>query len=197
MRVITLAILLAPSIAAADGFFQLAGGLSTPVGDDDWNNVAEPSPKLSLRAAGINNRIGGYISADWIPQQTDAGGFSFPGGMTDVSAQRFRLLVGPIFEAPVTRALTFSARLGIGADIAYANVETTTVLGSASASDTDVGFAFEVGGGLWVNVGSMQVGGELALPVGRHDDEKDSNDDIAMQWTSYDFDIMAGVRFRN
>lgn len=203
MRVITLATLLVPSIAAADSFFELAGGLSDPVGDDDWNDRAEPSPKLALRAGGFSSategrksRVGAVLSADWTPQQTDADGFTFPGGMTEVSAQRFRLLIGPGFEARVAPALHFSARLGIGADIAHASATTTTIIGSASASDTDVGFALEVGTGFWVDLGSLQIGGEIALPIGYHNHQADnSGDEITMDWTSYDVDILGGVRF--
>src|SRR5688572_20680040 len=76
MRLITLAILLVPSIAAADSFFQIAGGMSIPIGDEDWNDAAEPSPKIALRAGGGGSgSIGAVISGDWVPQQTDADEF--------------------------------------------------------------------------------------------------------------------------
>lgn len=197
MRVITLAILLVPSIAAADSFFEIAGGLSDPVGDDDWNDAAEPSPKLALRGGGYGtggkNRVGAVLSADWTPQQTDAADFF--GNNVDISAHRFRLLIGPGFEAHVAPALHFSARLGIGADIAHVSAESTVFGATFESSDTDVGFAFEVGAGFWVDIGSLQVGGEVALPIGHHDHAMDDNNDIQMEWTSYDFDILGGVRF--
>jgi hypothetical protein len=196
MRVITLAILLVPSIAAADSFFEIAGGFTAPMGDDDWNDTVESSPKLKLAAGGMNNQFGGFFSADWAPENTDAMGGTFPGGSTDISAHRFRLLVGPAFEAPLNRMLVFTGRVGIGADITHASAR-VTILGSTSeTSDTDVGFGFEVGAGLWARVGSLQLGGEVGIPIGHHDHAADDSGEIAMEWTSYDFDVLFGVRFQ-
>lgn len=195
MRVITLAILLVPSVAAADSFFEIAGGFTAPMGDDDWDNTVESSPKLALRAGKMNKSFGGFFSADWVPENTDAMSGVFPGGSTDISAHRFRLLVGPAFEAPLNRMLVFTGRLGIGADITRASAKVTFLGGSTETSDTDVGFGFEVGAGLWAKVGSMQVGGEVGIPVGYHDHAANDQGEIAMQWTSYDLDVLFGVRF--
>lgn len=195
MRVITLAILLTPSIAAADSYFQISGGLSVPVGDEDWDNNAESSPKLGLRAGGMSGNIGGVVSADWTPQQTDAE--EFYGNSAEISAHRFRLLGGIGFEARANRALIITSRLQVGADIAYASASYNVFGIRGETSKTDVGFAFEVGVGLWANVGSVQIGGEVALPVAVHDNPPEMLGDIGMEWTSYDFDMLFGVRFKN
>lgn len=195
MRVITLAILLVPSIAAADSFFEIAGGFTAPMGDDEWNDQVESSPKLALRAGGMNNRVGGFFSADWVPENTDAMSGNFPLGSTDIGGQRFRLLVGPAFEAPLNRMLVFTGRLGIGADITRASWKVTFLGSTTEGSDTDVGFGLEIGAGLWAKVGSLQLGGELGLPFGYHDHEANDQGEYAMQWTSYDLDVLFGVRF--
>lgn len=195
MRVIPLAILLVPSIAAADSFFEIAGGFTAPMGDDDWDNTVESSPKLKLAAGGMNKSVGGFFSADWAPENTDTMSTTFPGGSTDISAHRFRFLVGPAFEAPLNRMLVFTGRLGIGADITHASAKVTFLGGSTESSDTDVGFGAEVGAGLWARVGSLQLGGEIGIPIGHHDHEANDNGEIAMKWTSYDFDVLFGVRF--
>lgn len=198
MRAITLAILLVPSAAAADSFFELSGGASIPVGDDDWDNTGEPSPKLRLRAGGSgDNKIGGFVAADWTPQQTDAQSSSGPFASTDISAHRFRFLIGPQLDAKLSGPLTFTGRVAIGADIARVSGDFTVVGVRSEFSDTDIGFAFEVGGGLWARFGNLQVGGELALPIGLHDDVADEQGEITFEWTSYDVDIMFGVRFLN
>lgn len=194
MRAITLAILLLPSVASADSFFQISGGLSVPVGDQDWDDAAESSPKLAVRGGGGGRgSVGAVISADWAPQRTDAQ--EFFGNSVDISAHRFRLLIGPGFAARVAPGLTFTSRLGIGADIAYFSAKSSVFGATFESSDTDVGFAFEIGAGLWANVGSMQLGAEVALPIGHHDHRAENNDEITMEWTSYDFDILFGVRF--
>ena len=196
MRVITLAILLVPSVAAADSFFEIAGGFTAPMGDDDWNDTVESSPKLKLAAGGMNKQFGGFFSADWAPENTDAMSTTFPGGSTDISAHRFRLLVGPAFEAPLNRMLVFTGRVGIGADITHASGRVTFLGGTAESSDTDVGIGFEVGAGLWARVGSLELGGEVGIPIAHHDHAADDQGEISMQWTSYDFDVLFGVRFQ-
>ena len=96
--------------------------------------------------------FGAVFSADWAPENTDADG-SF-GGNLDVSAHRFRLLIGPGFEARIGPELHFRGVLGIGADIMHVSAKATVGPATFESSDTDVGIAFEPGIGFWVNVGS-------------------------------------------
>jgi hypothetical protein len=69
-----------------------------------------------------------------------------------------------------------------------------TLLGTRfTSSDSDTGYAFEFGGGAWWDAGSVQVGGELAIPIGHHD-KASQNGSIGFQWTAYDLDLLVGIR---
>jgi hypothetical protein len=176
--------------ARADSFVELAGGLTTPIGDDDWENSVESSPKVALRIGAFPKEIGGYISGDWTPYNTDSdGGFGI-----DVSAHRFRVLGGVLFHHPVSNTLVFSGRGGIGADIAYASASFDFLGTRMEISDTDVALGFEVAAGLWFRTGGMEIGGELGIPISIHDHEG-GMDGIDYQYTSYDLDLLLGVRF--
>jgi hypothetical protein len=170
----------------ADSFVEVAGGISIPLSDDDWTNLVETSPKLALRAGSYPEKIGVVLSADWMPANTDADG-AF-GGALDVSAHRFRLLVGPMFHHHVSNLLVAGGRAGLGADIAYAKA--SSLLGEVS--ETDVGFGFELAGGVWAKVGSIEIGGEVAIPIGIHDDD---NDVIDFNYTSVDLELLFSARF--
>lgn len=174
--------------AHADSFVDLLGGISIPMGDDDWTNAAESSPKLGLRVGAVPNEIGGFVQADWTPVNTDADG-AF-GGAVDVSAHRFRVGVGAMFHHPISNTLVVTGRGGLGIDIARVSGD---ALGF-EFSDTDVGFGLEFGGGVFFRAGNLEIGGELGIPVGIHDHDA-SQDDIEMKWTSYDIDLLFCARF--
>jgi len=74
------------------------------------------------------------------------------------------------------------------------NIKTNLGPFSGENSDTDVGFALEAGGGLWFDVGSVQVGGQFALPLGFHADGSDNDIDLD-DYMSVDVDLLFGVRF--
>ena len=174
--------------AQADSFVELAGGLTTPLGDDDWSNSVESSPKLALRLGAFPHEVGGFLSADWTPYETDADG----GWGTEVSAHRFRLMGGVMFHHMVSNTLVVTGRGSVGADIAHAKA--TIPLFNIEVSDTDTALGFEMGIGLFFKTGRMELGGEVAIPIAIHDHEG-GQDRIAMQYTSYDLDILFCVRF--
>lgn len=193
MRVIVAcAVLAVATPARADSFVDLFGGISIPVSDDDWTDTVESSPVLGLRVGAVPNQIGGYLSADWMPTNTDAEGWSLPGTSADVSAHRFRLMVGPLFKHSVSNTLAVTARAGIGADIAHVNVSGNVGPVTFDESETDVGLGFEFAGGVWFKLGNLAVGGEVALPIGIHDDD---NDQVDFVYTSVDLQLLFGVRF--
>jgi hypothetical protein len=114
------------------------------------------------------------------------------GGALDVSAHRFRLLVGPVFQHSVSNTLVVTGRAGIGADIQYVSTEVDVFGTTVEDSESDVGLGLEFAGGLWFRLGSVAVGGELGLPISMHDDD---NENIDYNWTSIDVDLLFGVRF--
>lgn len=187
----SLALLLLATPAHADSFVDIAGGLSIPMGDDDWTEVAESSPKLALRIGSLPQNIGGMLQADWTPTNTDTTSGQFPGGSADISAHRFRVLLGAVFRHDISNSLAFSGRAGAGIDVAYASSSVEFLGNRTETSDSDVGLALEVGGGLWFKSGSMWIGGEVAIPIAMHDHDGD----IDFQYTSYDLDVLVGVRF--
>lgn len=184
----------APTPARADSFVDLFGGISIPVEDEDWTDAVESSPVLGLRVGSVPNQIGGYLSADWMPTNTDAQGWNLPGTTGDISAHRFRLMVGPLFQHTVSNTLAVTGRAGIGADIAYASVSGTVFGAEFEESETDVGLGFEFAGGLWFKLGSLAIGGEVALPIAVHDDDNEQNRPDFI-YTSVDLQILFGVRF--
>jgi hypothetical protein len=188
-----LAFLAVATPAHADSFVELAGGISIPLGDDEWTDLVETSPTLAVRAGSVPKNLGGFLSVNWMPTNTDAQGWSGPITSGDISAHRFRLVAGPMFRHQVSNTLAVTGRAGVGADIAHASVEGTVLGTSFEESETDVGFALDFAGGVWFKVGGVEVGGEVAIPFGFHDDVNDSN--VNFDYTAYDFEIYGAVRF--
>jgi len=165
-----------------------------PLGDSNsgktgWSDMVSSSPKLGLRVGATGESgLGGMITADWTPISANA-----DNQIVDVSAHRFRILAQFVVDKPVASHLVFSGRGGLGVDIAHA----TATFGNLSSSDTDTGLGFEFGGGLWFQVGSIDVGGEVALPFGIHSHKAAlGSNDITLDYTSYDIDLLFGVRLR-
>ena len=193
MRALPLLLLLAATPAAADSFVGATGGLMIPLGDshsqtkDGWTDLVSSSPKLGLRVGAMGDSgLGGMITADWTPLSTNE-------QFGNASAHRFRILAQFVIDKAIQSHLVFSARGGVGVDIAHASY----TLGAIDLSDTDTGLGFEFGGGLWFKLGSAEVGGELALPIGIHSHKAAvGSSGITLDYTSYDVDLLFGVRLR-
>lgn len=197
MRAIVASAVLAVSTPAfADSFVDLSGGVTIPVGDDEWTELVESGPKLAVRVGAFPKELGGYIQADWTPVNTDAqSSWSLPGiGSAELSAHRFRVTGGVLFHHSVSNTLVVTGRGGIGADIAHANVSGEVFGNEFDESQTDVGLGFEFAGGLFFKLGNMEIGGEVAMPFAIHDDDN-NEPDIDFNYTSYDLDLMFIVRF--
>lgn len=185
--------LLAPAApASAESFVELAGGVMFPVGNDDWTNVIDVSPKLAVRGGAGRHGLEGMLSFDWTPAQAKTDPV-----FGDVSYNRFRVLVGAQLRQAIAPRIRLSARLGVGVDIAHAGYTVDIpFVGTTSGSDTHTGFAFEPGVGLWYALGSTDLGIELALPVSTHDRNANTqNGEIGFHYTSIDVDLLATVRF--
>jgi len=187
-----LVILALPAGAArADNFVEVAGGIMAPIGDDQWTNYVDSGPKLAARVGGMRQRAGAMLSVDWTPLAANDMGF---GNAVDISSHRFRILVSAIAEHRIGDKVSASLRVGGGLDIARVSVHTNIFGITSDNSDTDTGLGVEAAGGLWFDAGTIQIGGELALPISFHDDGADNNIDLE-SYTSVDFDLMFGVRF--
>lgn len=193
MRSLALLLVVATTPAYADSFVGATGGLMIPVGDshknppDGWKDMVDSSPKLGLRVGAMGDSgLGGMITADWTPISTTA-------QFGNASAHRFRILAQFVIDKAIASHLLFSGRAGVGVDIAHASY----TLGTIDLSDTDTGLGFEFGGGVWFSLGSAEVGGEVALPVGLHSHRAAiGSSGITLDYTSYDIDLLFGVRLR-
>jgi hypothetical protein len=192
-------LLLAAAPAAADSFVGASGGVMIPLGDSKsdntgWSDQVSSSPKVGVRVGGVGGAgLGGMLTADWTPVS-----YNFDNQFADVSAHRFRILAHVLFEKLVAPKLTVAFRAGGGIDIAHASAEATIFGVTGKASDTDVGWGVEFGGGVWWSVGAADIGGELAIPFGGHShDARPGRDEITFDYTSYDLDLLFVVRLRS
>jgi hypothetical protein len=192
MRSLPLIALLLPTPALADSFVEIAGGIMIPVEDQDWKDYVDSGPKLGLRLGSLSDKLGGMLSLDWTPLEARSDGF--PGGSFDVSAHRFRVIGSLTTSQPIAPKLALSVRLGAGIDITRVHLETNFLGARSSRTDVDSGLALEAAAGLWFNAGSIQIGGELALPLAFHSDSSNDEIDLA-DYSSFDVDIMFGIRF--
>lgn len=176
--------------ARADSFAEVMAGVSIPMADSSWTDTAEASPQIGARAGSVNERgIGGMVQFDWTPINLDTSSL----GTFDFAFHRFRLLGDLVIQRHVAPKVVASGRVGIGLDIAHASAHESVT--KANSSDTNLGFAFELGGGLWYDLGDFQLGGELALPVGAHSKKGNNSDgNYTFDYTSWDLDLVFGVR---
>ncbi len=193
---LVLPVLAGASSARADSFLEVLGGLAIPAANNNWTNTVDTSPKLGARAGAVGDSgLGGMIQADWTPENLNTSGGSFGVGSADIALHRFRILGDLTVHHRVLPKLIVSARVGAGVDIAHASATFTLLGNTTSSSDTNAGFAFELGGGLWYELGDLQVGGELALPISSHSKHGNATDgNYTFDYTSYDVDLLFGVR---
>jgi hypothetical protein len=185
---------LAPSIAQADAYVELGGGLVLPVSDNDWQDAIDPSLGLAARIGGGGD-VGGMFSFEWDPLSSN---------INYVSFSRFRFLGHVVVHHRLNAKTELVGRFGAGIDIIHSSVDETIIGGiRIEGSDSDVGLAFEAAGGAWFSVGrgSTQLGVELALPIGYHNDDGNRNNpadpnDRQADYTSVDIQILGGVRLR-
>jgi hypothetical protein len=190
-------LLVLAATAHADGNLELAGGISIPAGDNNWENIAHTSPKLGVRIGDFfkGGDFGVNLQFDWTPINLNNSGSSFGVGDAAANAHVFRILIDPSFQHHVTEHIVLSGRVGIGMDIAHASGSVSVLGFTGSRSDTDVGLAVEFGAGVWYDFGEAQVGGEIAVPIGNHSSPSE-NGSIPFQYAMYDIDLLAGVRLR-
>jgi hypothetical protein len=192
-----LTVLASSSVVDADPFAEIVGGIALPQSNSNWTNTVDASPKLGVRAGAMSDRgdLGGMLALDWTPESLNSSGGSFGIGSTSASLHRFRLIASGVFRHRIAPKVTISARAGAGIDVARGSYEVTVLGSTSSHSNVDVGYAFELGAGVWFDVSSVQLGVELAVPIGHHDSAASQQGDIAFQYTDVDIDLLVGVRF--
>lgn len=184
---------LAPSIAQAEAYVELGGGLVLPVSDNDWKDSIDPSLGLAARIGG-GGQVGGMFSFEWDPLSSN---------IQYVNFSRFRFLGHVVVHHRLSPKAELVGRFGAGIDLIHSSVDATILGFRVEGSDSDVGLAFEAAGGAWFSVGSgsTQVGVEMALPIGYHNNNGNPNNpgdpnDRKVDYTSVDIQILGGVRLR-
>lgn len=196
MRIIAFVAVLALSTPAfADSFADVVGGVSLPLADDTWTKTVDTSPKVGLRAGAIGEALGGLLAVDFSPESipNSSGGI---GGIASGSVSMFRVRVLAELAAQHRFSMvTLMLRAGAGVDVAHTSYSAMVLGSSGGGSGTNVGYALELGGGVWFDLSNtVQLGVEAALPIGHHDG---TDNNINFSWTSYDLDILGGIRFRS
>jgi hypothetical protein len=172
--------------AHADAFGEVEAGVANPIGNGDWTNLAATSFKLDGRLGfTIPQGIGAALQLDWTPLNLNG---KPPQGV-DVSAYRLRLLPTFVYHHSIAPKLGLSARVGVGIDYIHESGSLMVLGTTTTSTSSDTAFAFELGGGLWYDVGAVELGGELALPISSHSNKDNAN------YSSFDIDILIGVRF--
>lgn len=196
MRIIALvAVLAVASPAFADSFADIVGGISLPLADDTWTKTVDTSPKVGVRAGAVSKEgLGGLLAVDFSPESIPNSSGAIGGISGSFSMFRFRILAELVAQHRFS-LVTLELRAGGGIDLAHDSATGTIGTFSKTTSGTDVGYALEFGGDVWFDLSdSLQLGGQVSLPIGHHDG---SDGGYNFSWTSYDLDVLAGIRFRS
>lgn len=199
MRALTLpiaaaiaAVAASAAAARADGLVELAAGGAIPLAEDDYTDAVDNSVKFALHAASVGERgVGVDLGLDVTPVSLETSQFF---GL-EASAWRFRGLVGARGQWPLGAQAVGFVRGGAGVDVARYAVSGSLLGQSVDNSETDVGLALEVGGGVGVRLGGVLLSAQLALPIALHFDDDDPNDpeDFDLEYTGVDLDFLFAV----
>jgi hypothetical protein len=195
LLLVVLAAIAAPRSAAAEGgYLEGVVGIAIPIAEDDYDDAVDESLKLGVRAGSGAGPTALELSADFAPVNP-----AVDSSVVDFGAQRFRLLVGGRHRIESGKATLF-VRGGIGADIVHASASFTILGTTLEASETDVGLAAEIGGGMTVSLGdNLYVGAHLAVPMAFHfdDDDPDDDGDFDFEYNGFDIDLLFAIGTTN
>ena len=191
--------LVAPSAARAEGsgFLFAGGGVSIPVADSNWNQSAEPGPVVKAGAA-IHRGIGAMATVELGDVHVSSAASLYPIYASDPTLRRLRVLGHLIYEQPNALESGFALTLhaGLGFDRVYAHYEQVIAATALPHSETYNGLALELGAAVWFDLGTgIDLGVALAIPIATHSATHLSGDPVGFNYTSFDLDLMAAVRF--
>lgn len=186
--VVALALLVAepsPTRAEPKAFFEGVLGFLLPLGDDDYENVVDPGPKLGLRAGAAVGSLGFELGLDWEPIQHDLGTETL-----DVDIHRLRALVGVRGLLRLAGGGWGFVRFAAGIDHVMTSVEGTVLGFAVESEEDDTGLALEPGVGIVFPLGGVALGGQLGLPMSFHDEDDSADNDVDFDYTSFDLDVL-------
>jgi hypothetical protein len=181
----------------AEPVLELTAGFAVPVSDDDWTTVAEPSPVFAVGiGAARSDGLAGMLRIGFSPVALDNEGGAFGGiASADISGQRIRVLGEIGLRRRIAPKVVAGFRAGAGIDLARASAEVMVLGSTTTSSDSDLGFGFEIAGGVWFDVGGAHVGAELAFPFAFHNKRGNNTDgNFTFDYTAADVAIVVGVR---
>jgi len=188
MRTLGVAILIAGSSAAhAEGaLFEADAGIAAPVGDDSYDRNVDNSFKLGARL-GTRTSFGALdLGVDFTPYSDN-----LSNALIDVDIQRFRFLFGARWNHPISPKAHVFVRGAAGLDLIHYHASGTVLGITVDQSETDSGIGFEIDTGILFDVGKVQVGAKLGIPLGFHFNGDDPNDpaDADLDYTAVDVDF--------
>jgi hypothetical protein len=178
---------MASSPAHADGaFFEGDLGLAVPIADDDYEASVDESLKLGLRLGTRTGSGGLDVGIDVTPYSD-----KLDNDFVDVDIERYRFMIGARYEKPVGAKARLFVRGAGGVDLIHYTAKGSFLGFDIDASETDVGIALEVAGGVLFDVGKVQLGAKLGVPFAFHFEEDDPDDaeDADLDYVGVDFDL--------
>jgi hypothetical protein len=176
----------APAVARADGHLEGVFGIVSPLEDDDYDAAVDTSVKIGLgyhsgvRPVGLDLRIDITPFSDDVP-------------LVDASFFRARFLAGIRGSTPIGARIEMYGRAAAGLDLLHAEISGEVFGVRFENDDLDPGLALEGAFGISGRVGQkLRLGGQIAIPLAFHFDEDDpaDNEDIDLEYTGIDLDIL-------
>lgn len=178
------AALVAPSPAAArpiGGFFEVSYGLTSPQGDDGYEESFEASTKLGFHAGptlrlahGKTPGMKANTTADAavtlaLDLGVDRTAMDERREPEAIAAERWRVTAGPRLAATLGNVLLF-ARGGVGLD--RMDLDFEGLLGSLCENTAIDGLALEAAVGIGAQLGDVAVGAAFGVSRGDHRDDR-------------------------
>lgn len=174
--------------AHGGGFIEPRLGLAFPVADDDYEDATDESLKLGVNVGLASRNRGIDFAFDFTPINEQ-----LSNAFVDVDVSRFRFQVGGRLARSVGKRAWLVGRIAGGLDIIRYHAQGSLLGIQFESSETDVGIAAEVSGGLMFGVSrNVSVGGWLAVPMAFHFEGNDPNDpdDADLDYVGIDIDFM-------
>ncbi len=170
--------------ARAGGFADGEVGIASPLGDNDYDNGFDASPKIGVH-------IGSWLhEQDHVLMGVELGAdLTFLDGPSianvDTSYHRVRALAGLRLAYDVSKMIRVSARMAVGAD--YTRFHASSTILTPESTESNLGLAIDPSVALQLHLGGGSYGVQLGIPVGTHNGK---GNDALVNYTSYDFDFM-------
>ncbi len=174
----------AAGAARAGGFAEGVVGIGSPIGDTDYDNGFDASPKLGVRVGSwLRDQDHVLFGIELAADLTFLDGPNIP--LVDESYHRVRALGGLRLAYDVGHNVRVTGRMDLGID--YTRYAATSTITNDTSTSSDLGLAIDPSLALQVRLGSGSFGVQLGLPIGTHNG---SGNDALINYNSYDLDVL-------